>query len=71
MPHRKPKEYQLVCLITGESHGGYDSLEDARAAAHLAGLASWDILRGNERIEHHDPLVSDPPQRGGYEPDAR
>lgn len=72
MPHnRKPKEYHLICLVTGESHGGYDSLDDARTAARACGLKAWDILHGNLRVERHDPFIPDVPLKGGYEPDAR
>lgn len=63
MPHRKlnPKEYHLICLLTGESHGGYDTLEDARYSARMTGLQSWQIFHGNLRVEHHDPFRADPP----------
>ena len=48
-------EYHLLDLGTGLSHGGYASLEAARIIARECRLASWQIFRGNKRIEHHDP----------------
>ena len=58
MPKRhtvKPDEYHLIDLATGESHGGFISLEAARMAAREAGLSAWQIFLGNKRLEHHDP----------------
>jgi len=49
------EEYHLLDLGTGFSYGGYASLEAARIVARERGLASWQIFRGNKRIEHHDP----------------
>lgn len=74
MPHRRkrnPKEYHLICLLTGESHGGYDTLEDARDAAQMTGLQSWQIFYGNRRVEHHDPFRADPPVKVQIEPILR
>jgi hypothetical protein len=48
-------EYHLLDLGTGLSYGGFASLEAARVIARERGLASWQIFRGNKRIEHHDP----------------
>jgi len=55
-----PKEYHLVDLLTGDSLGGFVTLDAAREEARAAGLASWDIFQANERIERHDPGVDDP-----------
>ena len=58
MPKRhtvKPNEYHLIDIGTGESHGGFISLEAARLGAMERGLRSWQIFRGNLRLEHHDP----------------
>ena len=48
-------EYHLLDLATGVSCGGFTSLAAARIIARERGLASWQIFRGNKRIEHHDP----------------
>ena len=58
MPKRhlvKPDEYHLIDIITGESHGGFVSLDAARISAREAGLLAWQIFHGNDRVEHHDP----------------
>jgi len=31
------------------------SLKAAREAAREEGITAWQIFKGNERIEHHDP----------------
>ena len=61
MPKRgtvKPDEYHLLDIVTGESHGGFLSLEAAREAAREEGIAAWQIFKGNDRIEHHDPSAT-------------
>ena len=58
MPKRltvRPDEYHLLDIVTGESHGGFVSLEAARLEARELGLAAWDIFHGNLRVERHDP----------------
>jgi hypothetical protein len=58
MPKRhtvKADEYHLIDIVTGESHGGFISLEAARIAALEASLLAWQIFHGNDRVEHHDP----------------
>ena len=58
MPKRhtvKPDEYHLIDIVTGESHGGFISLEAARIDAREAGLVAWQIFHRNDRVEHHDP----------------
>jgi hypothetical protein len=49
------REYHLLDLGTGVSYGGFISLEAARVIARERGLTSWQIFRGNKRVEHHDP----------------
>ncbi len=49
------EEYHLIDIVTGESHGGFVSLYGAREAANAEILRAWQIFRGNNRIEHHDP----------------
>ena len=48
-------EYHLIDLATGLSHGGFRSLEAARAYARGEALVAWDIFHGNVHIERHDP----------------
>jgi len=58
MPRRstlRPDEYHLVDIVSGESHGGFVSLEAARISAREAGLLAWQIFHGNDRVENHDP----------------
>jgi hypothetical protein len=50
-------EYHLLDFKKGVSHGGFASLEAARAVARELGLASWQIFHGDTRVEHHDPEV--------------
>ena len=54
---RSPKipDYHLIDLATGESQGGFISLEAARDEARALGWASWQIWNGNCRVEYHDP----------------
>jgi hypothetical protein len=59
MPHHIP-DYHLIDLLTGTSHGGYASLEAARAMARHLGLTAWDIWHRNVRVELHDPYPADP-----------
>jgi hypothetical protein len=51
------QEYHLIDLGTGISYGGFESLEAARIIARERALKSWQIFRGNKRVEHHDPEV--------------
>jgi len=48
-------DYHLLDLGTGISYGGFASLEAARLVARERGFSSWQIFRGNMRVEHHDP----------------
>ena len=48
-------EYHLIDLMTGVSHGGFDTLTGARQSAREKGLPAWDIFHGNLRVEYHDP----------------
>jgi hypothetical protein len=59
----KPKEYHLIELYTGISHGAFVDLAGARKYARDENFAGWDIFKGNTRIEKHDPLSPDPPRR--------
>jgi len=52
-------EYHLIDLYSGESKGGFESLEAARRYAREEGLTAWQIWRNNIRIEHHDPNAKD------------
>jgi hypothetical protein len=61
MGRRIPQEYHLIDTLKGVSHGGFVSLEAAREEARLLGLHSWQIYRGDNRVEHHDPDHPDPP----------
>lgn len=55
--HASIHEYHLVDFKAGVSHGGFASLEAARAIARELELPSWEIFHGNKRVEHHDPEV--------------
>jgi hypothetical protein len=59
------KEYHLIDLTTGESHGGFATLNGARQYAREEGLRSWQIFKGQLRIETHDPLVPEHSERAG------
>jgi hypothetical protein len=48
-------EYHLIDLATGQSHGGFKSLEAARQYAREENLRAWDIFKGSQLIERHDP----------------
>jgi len=48
------REYHLIDLAVGISHGGFESLAGARQFARQEGLPAWDIFHGNDRIEYHD-----------------
>jgi hypothetical protein len=41
------KEYHLIDLITGESHGGFATLNGARQYALEEGLRCWQILKAS------------------------
>ncbi len=56
-----PAEYQLIDVCQALSLGGFDTLDDARAAARLEGLEAWEIWHGNRRIEQHEPMAPDQP----------
>ena len=49
------REYHLIDLAVGISHGGFESLAGARQFARQEGLPAWDIFHGNDRIEYRDP----------------
>jgi hypothetical protein len=49
------REYHLIDLTVGISHGGFATLSGARQFAREEGLPAWDIFHGNDRIEYHDP----------------
>ena len=49
------REYHLIDLAVGISHGGFELLAGARQFARQEGLPAWDIFHGNDRIEYHDP----------------
>jgi hypothetical protein len=56
MPNRHSvDEYHLIDIATGESHGGFVSLDAARLEARHLGLRAWQIFHGNDRVEHHNP----------------
>lgn len=48
-------EYHLIDLSTGESHGGWVSLEAAREEARALNLTEWQIWNGDNRVEQHNP----------------
>jgi hypothetical protein len=54
-PPSKASEYHLIDLVAGVSHGGFETLAEARQGAHEKGLSAWDIFHGNVRVEYHDP----------------
>ena len=54
------KEYHLIDRTTGESHGGFATLNGARQYALEEGLRCWQIFKGWLRIETHDPLGPEP-----------
>jgi len=49
------REYHLVDLAVGVSHGGFETLSGARQFAREECLQAWDIFHGDVRIEYHDP----------------
>jgi hypothetical protein len=51
----RAREYHLVCRVTGESHGGFETLTGARQYAREDGLEAWDIFHGNMLVERHEP----------------
>jgi hypothetical protein len=50
-------EYHLICRVSGESHGGFETLEGARQYVRDEGLKAWDIFHGNLLVERHEPMV--------------
>ena len=54
-PPAKASEYHLIDLVAGVSHGGFETLAEARQGAREKGLSAWDIFHGNVRVEYHDP----------------
>ena len=49
------REYHLVCLDNGVSHGGFFDLKAAREDARLEGLRNWRVHNGNRQVEDHQP----------------
>jgi hypothetical protein len=48
------REYHLIDLAVGISHGGFETLAGGSQFARQEGLPAWDIFHGNDRIEYHD-----------------
>jgi hypothetical protein len=55
---KAPKEYHLISLVDGLSHGGFISLAGAREYAREKSIESWEIYRGNKLVERHSPIGS-------------
>jgi hypothetical protein len=52
---KPPKEYHLISLLDGQSHGGFISLSGARQYAREENIENWEIYRGNRLVERHCP----------------
>jgi hypothetical protein len=52
------KEYHLISVSDGQSHGGFSSLAGARQYAREENIESWEIYRGNRLVERHCPTQS-------------
>ena len=48
------REYHLICRMSGESHGGFETLAGARQYAREEGLSAWDIFQGNRLVERRE-----------------
>jgi hypothetical protein len=55
---KAPKEYHLISLSDGQSHGGFGSIAGARQYALEEMLDSWEIYCGNSLVERHCPTAS-------------
>jgi hypothetical protein len=55
MSKKAAREYHLICRMTGQSHGGFETLVGARQYAREEGLEAWDIFQGNLLVERHEP----------------
>jgi hypothetical protein len=57
MPHNNAMrdEYHLICLATGTSHGGFETLAGARRYAREECLEAWEIFHGILLVERHQP----------------
>jgi hypothetical protein len=58
-PSRQPHEYHLIDRASGQSCGGFASLEAARGHAIEERLIAWDIFHGDTPVERHDPRPED------------
>lgn len=47
--------YEVINLRTLESHGEYDSLDQARGCVEFDRLTAYAIWRGDERVECVEP----------------
>jgi hypothetical protein len=52
----KQREYHLICRVSGQSHGGFETLDGARQYARDELLEAWDIFHGNLLVERHEPV---------------
>jgi hypothetical protein len=50
---KPPKEYHLISLSDGQSHGGFVSLAGARQYARDENIEIWEIYHGNRLIKRH------------------
>ena len=53
-----PKEYHLISLSDGQSHGEFASIAGARQYAREEQLDSWEIYCGNRLVERHFQIES-------------
>jgi hypothetical protein len=51
--------YEVINLDTDESHGEYDSLEQARGCVRFDRLRAYQIWSGNLRVENCEPYDGD------------
>ena len=51
--------YEVIDLETGDSHGLYDCLGEARGCVRYDRLTAYQIWRGNVRVEECDPYLGD------------
>jgi hypothetical protein len=50
------REYHLICRVSGESHGGFETLSGARQYAREERLEGWDIFLGNRLVERREAV---------------
>ena len=52
-------KYEVINLETDESHGDFDTLEEARGCVAFDGLNAYQIWRGHIRVENCEPYYGD------------